>query len=235
MPDLMKEIGEKINFSRKKKDLSLQEMSDLIHKSKSTISKYENGQIDIDIVTLYDIAKALDIEIDQLLYTEPMREKKNISSGVPSFFKGLTQFYVYYYDGRDNTIDRCVVDVISSNAPNDYNIMMYMNIESYEHYQNCENTYHGSLKHFDALSTLRLENRDTPMEQITINILASYLDSPIKFGLFCGISSRPMMPVSTKVLIAKKVQKETDEFIQSLKISKDDIKRIRLYNMFPVT
>ncbi len=226
------EIGAKIKYFRKSKHFSLQEMADLLYKSKSTLSKYENGQISIDIETLYAIAKVLGVHVEQLLYSEPMQKALYT---VPAFFRTLSQFYIYYYDGRIREISRCVVDILSQAGGNHFKVMMYMNIESYEHYQNCENTYFGFLHHYDALSKLTLTNRDNPMEQVTITILASFLDAPSKMGLFTGISSRPMMPVATKVMISKKKQREDAALVGHLKISKEDIKTMKLYNMFTVT
>lgn len=235
MASVASEIGAKIKYFRKNKNFSLQEMADLLCKSKSTVSKYENGQISIDIETLYDIAKVLGVHVEQLLYSEPMETTAKVLHTVPAFFRALSQFYIYFYDGRIHEISRCVVDILSQAGGNHYKVMMYMNIESYEHYQNCENTYFGFLHHYDSLSKLTLTNRDNPMEQVTITVLASFLDAPSKMGLFTGISSRPMMPVATKVMVSKKKQKEDTTLIEHLKISKEDIKTMKLYNMFTVT
>lgn len=235
MASVASEIGAKIKYFRKNKNFSLQEMADFLCKSKSTVSKYENGQISIDIETLYDIAKVLGVHVEQLLYSEPMETTAKVLHTVPAFFRALSQFYIYFYDGRIHEISRCVVDILSQAGGNHYKVMMYMNIESYEHYQNCENTYFGFLHHYDSLSKLTLTNRDNPMEQVTITVLASFLDAPSKMGLFTGISSRPMMPVATKVMVSKKKQKEDTTLIEHLKISKEDIKTMKLYNMFTVT
>lgn len=235
MASVASEIGAKIKYFRKNKNFSLQEMADLLCKSKSTVSKYENGQISIDIETLYNIAKVLGVHVEQLLYSEPMETTAKVLQKLPAFFRALSQFYIYFYDGRIHEISRCVVDILSQAGGNHYKVMMYMNIENYEHYQNCENTYFGFLHHYDSLSKLTLTNRDNPMEQVTITVLASFLDAPSKMGLFTGISSRPMMPVATKVMISKKKQKEDTALVEHLKISKEDIKTMKLYNMFTVT
>ena len=67
MTNLPLEIGNKIKFFRKKRGLTLVEFADILCKSKATVSKYENGQITIDIVTLYEIAEALGVHVEQLL------------------------------------------------------------------------------------------------------------------------------------------------------------------------
>ena len=235
MENLAYEIGKKIKIFRNKKKMTVQELADAICKSKATISKYENGQIAIDILTLYDIARALGVHVEQVLYSEP-ESSDNLKSGdIPSFFRNLMRFYVYFFDGRNKGIIRSVIDVLSKAEDNSYKVMMYMNIYDYEHYQNCENTYWGFLRHYDVLSCLNVTNNDMPMEQVMINILAPSLDTPTKWGLFTGISARPLMPVATKVLVSKKILAETPKLVSDLHISKEDIRLLKLYNMLPVT
>lgn len=234
MEKLTKEVGKNIKSFRKKKGMTLQELAKLLCKSKATVSKYENGQIAVDIVTLYEVARALDIHVDQLLYSETTRGQLNVTGNVPSFFRGLTQFYLYFYDGRSRTLQRYVVDVMSKTKENAYKLMVYANIESYENYYNCETTYWGYLNHYDALSNMILYNQDTPMEQVTVSILASYLDAPTKWGLLHGISSRPLMPVAAKVLLSKKILNDSQELERELRISREDIRTMKQYNMFTV-
>ena len=52
-------VGARIRLYRRAKKLTLIQLSAMIHKSKATLSKYETGDIAIDVETLYDIAKAL--------------------------------------------------------------------------------------------------------------------------------------------------------------------------------
>ena len=123
MTNLPLEIGNKIKFFRKKRGLTLVEFADILCKSKATVSKYENGQITIDIVTLYEIAEALGVHVEQLLYSEPAQVPKKSLSNAPAFFRDVSQFYIYYYDGRDNSVNRCVVDVLTPSNPGTYKIM----------------------------------------------------------------------------------------------------------------
>jgi transcriptional regulator with XRE-family HTH domain len=234
MEKLTQEIGRKIKVYRKKRNLNLQDLANRIYKSKATISKYENGQIAVDIVTLYDIARVLGVHVEQLLYSEPDKTLDMDTNRIPSFFRGITRFYMYYYDGRRNVLNRSVIDITAKTENNTYKVMLYMNIDTYDGYQNCENTYWGYLIHYDSLSTMILHNQDTRTEQITINMLATFLDTSVKWGLFCGISSRPLMPIATKILITKKQQQETKDFINQLKVSREDIRLFKLYNMFSV-
>ena len=52
-------IGGQIRKYRKANGMTLQQLADVIHKSRATVCKYENGEISIDIATLYEISQAL--------------------------------------------------------------------------------------------------------------------------------------------------------------------------------
>ncbi len=235
MSEVTEEIGKRIRNFRKTRRLTLAQLSQIIRKSQSTISKYETGEIAVDIETLYDIADALHIHVEQLLCCRHNRAFISSSGYHPAFFNEMSQFYSYLFDGRSNQLIRCVFDVLSQSEDNRYKIMMYMNFRDYEMYQNCENTYWGYIEHYDALTNIILTNQDTPMEKARVQILASYLDSNTKWGLFNGFSSRPMMPVAIKMLFSKERLKEDAELIRQLKVSKEDIRLLKLYNMMSVT
>ncbi|MCH6186601.1 hypothetical protein MKN04_02860 [Paenibacillus polymyxa] len=60
---------------------------------------------------------------------------------------------------------------------------------------------------------------ESVIEKASVQILASYLTSDTKWGLFNGFSSRPMMPITAKMLFSKEVLKEDARLIQQLKVS----------------
>lgn len=229
-----KYIGNRIKGFRKKNNLTLSQLGDLINKSESTISKYESGDIVIDLETLYDISDGLKVPIDQLIYVS--NPQKDISDEyIPTFFNDIDIVYSYYYDGRSNELIRCLIEITNYSVNNKKKVFFYMNFKDYNIYQNCENKYEGYIEHFHALSNIELINLDTNIERANIKILASFLDTDLKWGLYNGFSFRPMMPVSCKMLFSRNKIEENSEFINSLKISKDDIKSLKHYNMFSIT
>lgn len=235
MSEVSIETGKKIRYFRTGRNMTLEELAAAVCKSKATISKYEKGDIVIDIETLYDIAYALHIHIDQLLVSQTEKTRLEEREVDPSFFRGLDRFYAYYYDGRIRKINRSVCDILSKTDVNQYKLIMYMNYKDPDRYQQCENTYTGYIKHFDALSIIEVVHQTNPMEHGSVQILASFMDSEVKWGLWNGISSRPLMPVALKMLFSKKPLKEDAALSDMLKISKDDIRTMKLYNFFAVT
>lgn len=51
MSQISTEIGKQIRTFRKKRKMTLEALAAVICKSKSTVSKYENGEIPVDIET----------------------------------------------------------------------------------------------------------------------------------------------------------------------------------------
>jgi transcriptional regulator with XRE-family HTH domain len=235
MNNINQEVGKKIRAFRKGKGMSVQQLADTIYKSKATVSKYETGDIAIDLVTLYKIADALNIQVEQLLYIEP-RKATSLLNNIPStFFKNSARFYSYFYDGRNNKLVKCVIDILAQADTNSYKTMLYMNVKDFNIYQECENTYWGYTEHYDTLTTIILKNQATPLENITINILASFLESEKKWGLMSGVSFRPFMPIALKMLFSKMPLTENQELINELKISKHDIRIMKMFNMLSIT
>ena len=234
MAQISHEIGKRIRAFRKARHMTLDELARILCKNKSTLSKYETGEIVLDIETIYEIARALGIHVEQLLYCTPDRVSIQSSGPKPAFFNGLSQFYSYYYDGRYNRIMRCVFDVLLQSEDNRYKIMMYANFQDYKSYQNCETTYWGYMEHYDAITNVILTNQDSPMEKAHGQILATYMNSDTKWGLFTGLSARPMMPVALKMLFSKKRLPEDEALLQMLKVTKEDIRLMKLYNMMTV-
>lgn len=188
----------------------------------------------MDILSLYDIAEALDVKITQLLYLPLDDYTHTADDFVPAFFNGLNHVYMYYFDGRSNDVNRCVIDIAGETEPGVYQAHLYMNVKDFNHYALCENVYEGTISHYTALSLLVFQNLNMEMDRYQIGVPSPYMNSPVKWALAFGISSRPLMPTSTKVLLSKTTQEETPEFVKSLRLSKEDIRLMKLYNMLTI-
>lgn len=108
MSDFTCYVGEQIRKYRKAGKMTLQDLADAIHKSRATICKYENGDISVDIETLYEISQILQVSMSQLTTglpetaSEPQctgkRTKKPIFSGPEAIFL-LLRWTISAYKG----------------------------------------------------------------------------------------------------------------------------------------
>lgn len=92
--NITREVGSRIRYARKSRGMSMDELAQAIYKTRSAISKYENGQISVDIATLYDIANALKVSIYDLLYRNTPDIDQEYNAEVPAFFREVSQLYI---------------------------------------------------------------------------------------------------------------------------------------------
>ena len=234
MAQISHEIGKRIRAFRKARHMTLDELAQILCKNKSTLSKYETGEIVLDIETIYEISRALGIHVEQLLYCTPERVPIQEPEAQANFFSGLTQFYSYYYDGRVNRIVPAVFDVLLLSEDHRYKIMMYMNFSDFDSYQNCATSCWGYMEHYDAITNITLTNQASPMERAFGQVLATFTTADTIWGLFTGLSARPMMPVAIKMLFSKKRLPMDDSLMRRLKVTKEDIRLMKHYNMMTV-
>ena len=62
----MENLGKKIKYFRKSKNISAEELGRIIGKSKTTINRYESSEILPDILTTLEICNALNIDLNNI-------------------------------------------------------------------------------------------------------------------------------------------------------------------------
>ncbi len=234
MKEISVHVGKRIRLYRKMKNMTIEVFAGLINKSKATVSKYENGDIAIDIETLFIIAQALDISVNQLIdYDKKIEDtEERAETGVKRY--GKNRLYFYFYDGRRSRIVRNVIDVRSAGESGTYHADLYADIEDYSNCYKCKYLYHGTMRRYDTFTNFHFENQNNKMERVFLYAINSFSPSGRMIGMFSGLSTQPMLPVSFKFLISPDMMEENEELIDILRFSKEDIRTIKKMNMFVV-
>ena len=114
MSKINQHIGSRIRSFRKAQNLTLQQLADMIHKSRASLSKYENGEITLDVETLYEISQALGVEMNRLTDfqdSKPAPLPIQPTSMNRSPFYQAEQLYFYFYDGRYNRLKDGIINI----------------------------------------------------------------------------------------------------------------------------
>ena len=120
MTELTRHIGSRIHAFRRERHLTLQQLADLIRKSRATVSKYESGEITLDIETLYDISHALGVELSQLTDFQPPAPQTvplPVRTSSYSPFFEASDLYFYFYDGRYHRMKDGLIHVEKTDDP----------------------------------------------------------------------------------------------------------------------
>lgn len=220
MQTLSNHIGNRIKLYRKNKNLTQAEFAQMINKSKSAVSKYECGEIAIDIETLYEIADVLEINIHQLLDTEV--QKKNSPMELRGFFSAPSHYYVYYMNKGNSRICRGVLE-INYSGDDAYSTIFFADVKDYKNLYSCDHLYYGDIHFSDSYVNILMENQSNRAERLFINIANPFSNNAtLTVGMMCGISDKYLIPIALKGLFSKSRLPEDGTLREALRITKDD-------------
>ena len=163
MNSVNEHVGSRIRLYRQMKRFTLAELAEKIHKSKATLSKYETGDIAVDVETLFEIAEALKIRPVQLLDYDPEpRQKENTPDG----FFPEKRVYVYFFDGRKRKIRCSLLDISREGTTN--TASLYYDVMDLSQPESCRNLYFGTVEFFDTITQFSFDSQSNRMEKLTI-------------------------------------------------------------------
>lgn len=238
MNNFSKYIGSRIRNYRKMKNLTLQQLSDIIHKSRATMSKYESGEIVIDVETLYEISKALDVDVSQLTNYHQEEKEEIINpqeyDGKSPFFKA-DRLYFYFYDGRYNRLKEAVIDIHKNIISEDGCYEASLSIRSTTATGRSSEVYYtGAVLYSDMLIRFSFQNQYNKLEQDLL-----YIFNPLELrdftdGLLCGISSADLIPCAFKCIVTLSPNNNYEILKEHLVLTPKELRRLQKINMFIV-
>lgn len=220
----MKEhVGSRIHLYRKKQNLTLEQLAFLLHKSISTVSKYESGTISIDIETLYDISRILSVSIEQLVDYH-IDEKRDIKEpAVSGFFTQKTKYWMYQYFTPMKKAVECIIEIIPDYSSADDKMVLYYDTHNVNDYTDSSFVYRGSISYYDSYATMKLTNAFNAKDEIFI-----YAKSPLWIrntttGLMMSISQTLGNPSVVKVLFATAKIKDQEALKANLDLNNKEV------------
>ena len=229
--------GDRIRSFRKARGLTLQQLADRIHKSRATVSKYETGEITLDIGTLFDIAQALDVEMSQLTDYRPARPQ---TAAVPADNRGQSPFfraerlYFYFYDGRYNRLKDGVINIHREDADEEGCRATFSISAVTPTGRSSEIYYSGRVVYSDMLIRFSFVNQYNTLEEDLLYIFNPLEKRDFTEGLLCGISSADLMPCAFKCLVTLTPQEPSDELKNHLLFTPKELRRWQKLNMLVV-
>ena len=237
MSEINQYVGSQIKMYRKACKMTLQQLADLVHKSRATVSKYENGEISIDIETLYEISQALEVNINQLTNYRPPMEQSEMAALTPAgkgAFFAAERLYFYFYEGRHQRLKEGIIDINkSSEHPGDYDATFVINAGT-PNGRSSSVYYTGKVIYSDMLIRFSFVNQYNALEEDLLYIFNPLEKRDFTEGLLCGISSTDLMPCAFKCLVTLAPQELDDELLKHLILTKEEFQRWKKLNMFIV-
>ncbi len=218
-------FAKQLMLYRKNRKITLETLGNKIHKSKSTVSKYEKGKIIPDIITVLEICNILDIDISQLFPSVSSSNVKTLSNP----FKA-NKLYVYYY--TENFLITSILEIFEQkdsilvkfyNGIKDVSTYLKDLSYLYEGTLICDNTV-GYINLYNSIST------SSQIEKLQISFNIPWSKSIDITNFFILALSPNSLPIVKKGIISTHEIKELKPYGEDLKISDEEIKKIQLHN-----
>ncbi|MBF9002924.1 MULTISPECIES: helix-turn-helix domain-containing protein [Vibrio] len=227
-------VGQRIRAHRKMRNLTIQQLADHIHKSRATVSKYETGEISLDMVTLFKVATALQIAPNQLIDYHP--EDTQVTTATSSdmlTFHNARKLYFYFYDGRYKRLKDGVIEISPHKEGNQQKATLTISVVT-PNGRNSEIYYVGTVIYSDRLIRFSFINQYNRLEESLLYIFTPLELRDSTYGLLCGISSADMRPCAIKSLVTLTPQTYSDDLKSQLLLTKQELKESSKLNMLVV-
>lgn len=217
------EVGSRIRFLRKAKGLTLDSFAALVHKSKSIISKYERGDVTIDIVALQEIADALGVSPSSLLANTHLATPI-FSHGVNPSDANAEEYYIYSIMSRGKaTLQKSFLVLGDEYAT------CYMNIKSEKEIGRYEYLFTGQVRRSDSFTRILLTNvvnRDDIFIAEIPPVIGSH-NCSIAFASCYSIGG--YYPIAGSLLLSKTPITDTEWVVQTLSFTRQDLKAFQYH------
>lgn len=224
-----KTIGENIRKYRVAYNMTLKELSSKLHKSISTVSKYEKGDISLDMPTFMELARIFKVSPSLLLGGEP-----EFITEEPLYDTSADKLYMYSYDSQNKSIVQSIIEQYPSmSQSNTYRVQLFNDVKDLSNPGDCGGFYVGEYKQEGFIGTYFLHNQMTT-EHVLISCIRNLVSSNQKLGLMSGLSNYTMLPITMKVVISNTEITNKEALINQLLFSKEDYKIMKKTNYLSV-
>lgn len=202
----MQNLGKKIKYFRKSKNISAEKLGKIIGKSKTTINRYENNDILPDILTIIEICNALNIDLNDIC--DVSLHNINKDANVNPFTSDI--LYLYYIS--KNGIIISSIEITETQYTNYVLMKNGLNSNGYKQ------EYTGVLESNYNTAFICLANaiNNPGLDKFQVEIDLHSKINNMYYGMFLGISDNTHKPTARKCIL-------TDKLITSME---------KLYNLF---
>lgn len=237
------EVGSNLRRFRKLKGYTLADLSKELCCSQSTLSKYENGNIIMDIETLYRLSAILQISPEQLMGVPKFNNDTSKSTHFHNnFFTKSDVFYIYHRFTLDKKAENYgvstnVLEIKRPNTtPDKEPVKFYAEvIDSTLNFRCSRYVYEGYIQYCNYIAFVSLENIYCKDDVAHFYIKIPFQLDDTTTALYTGISQSMRNPAAGKVIISSKALKIDESLKNRLTMGDSDtISEIRRINALVV-
>ena len=221
-------LGENIRIFRKMCGLTQKQLALSIHKSLACVSKYEKGDIAIDIFALQTIADRFRVPIGQLLpQGDPSGKEAVWEPQIPPFFH-RSPLYLYWYRSKKQPLAQHVLEIDPSNKK----VTCFMEVSRLTSYKDtCKYVMSGRLIYKNPNIFIYADNPLISGDFILLCFSPVDLFDSYTVGFLCCLN-RSYHVTGSKCFITDTPLRSTADIPQSILVTREEVSELRRSNFF---
>ena len=204
-------VGRNIRKYRMAYNMTLKELAVRLQKSVSTVSKYEKGDISLDISTFLELSKIFKVSPLAIIGDEIAEEEEE---------------YTYV----KSVIEQQAVE----GKNNKYKVHLFNDVSEVKEPGECGGLYAGEYEKEGFIGTYMLHNQALKSEHIMISCVNNLVNPGQQLALVSGLSNYTMLPVTFKAVISEKEIVNKEKLMNLLTFNKEDFKLMKQMNYFTI-
>lgn len=229
MEEICKTVGARIRFLRRQQGYTLTGFAEALSRGKSTVSKYERGEISIDIVTLSEIAQVLGVSLVSLVdTTEPQDVERLFKPGEDEAAEHMERYYLYFNSAHVGK------PYLSYNALflGERTARIFAEIPDDENVYSYRSCYSGRVRRTDSFVRVMAVNPVHADDLAILEFRRTIKPVRAQIGFFCTLSIAGWFPMANKALISSVPLHDKEWIRRQLTITNADIREIKARNAF---
>lgn len=228
MNEFYMELGQNIRRFRKMCNMTQKQLAHSVHKSLACVSKYEKGNVAIDIYTIQQIADQLGVSVGQLIPETRLASQQPAATSLqlhPMFRH--SPLYLCWYRGGKQSLVRHVIEVDSSTGQ----VACYMEVDNYSDYKSCRYMMFGKLSSNGPNTYLYATNPILTEDFIFACFSSVDLFESHMVG-FLSCLNRSYHITSTKCFISHTPIHSSEEVLRAILVTKKELAEFKRSNFF---
>ena len=202
-------VGRNIRKYRMAYNMTLKELAVRLHKSVSTVSKYEKGDISLDISTFLELSKIFKVSPLAIIGDE--------------------------IDGIGKVIVKSLIEQQAVEGKNNkYKVHLFNDVSEVKEPGECGGLYTGEYEKEGFIGTYMLHNQALKSEHIMISCVNNLVNPGQQLALVAGLSNYTMLPVTFKAVISEKEIVNKEKLMNLLAFNKEDLKLMKQMNYLTI-
>ncbi len=223
-------VGRNIRKYRMAYNMTLKELAARLHKSVSTVSKYEKGDISLDISTFIELSKIFKVSPLAIIGDEIAEGEEECT-----YAEKIERLNMYSYDGIGKIIVKSVIEQQAIQGKNNkYRVHLFNDVSEVREPGDCSGLYVGEYEKEGFIGTYMLHNQALKSEHIIISCVNNLVNPGRQLAMVSGLSNYTMLPVTFKAVISEKEITNKEKLMSLLTFNKEDFKLMKQMNYLTI-